>query len=441
MGFLDYIKTALDNIGSAKLRSLLTSLGIIIGIGSVVLISSIGGGVSSTITGAFSGLGSTQMSISSSAPVTDNGGESGFGGRGGGGLGGATVASTLSVDDATALTSVEGVAAAAPVIDVVSKVAGPDKTLDIGVTGTTPAYQTATAKTLAGGRIFSETASEVVLNQSAAKGLFGAADPLGQAVKINDAAYTVVGVFTDPISPFAQSGPGRSAEQSGANAAVYIPVGPALTLAGTQKVSQIAVAASSPEVVDATIERIRTTLTQRHGNVEDFTILSFQQLTASFTQVFNTLTIFLAAIAAISLLVGGIGIMNIMLVTVTERTREIGIAKAIGATSGSVVVQFLVEAVMLSVIGGVLGLLVAWLGTVALGRLLGLPAVVSISTIATAVGVSAAIGIFFGVFPAWRAARLDPIVALRHRIAPSAKRILELFCSTAQQAESPGPPA
>jgi len=106
--------------------------------------------------------------------------------------------------------------------------------------------------------------------------------------------------------------------------------------------------------------------------------------------------------------------MNIMLVTVTERTREIGIAKAIGATSGSVVVQFLVESVMLSVIGGVLGLLVAWLGTVALGQLLGLPAVVSISTIATAVGVSAAIGIFFGVFPAWRAARLDPIVALRH---------------------------
>jgi putative ABC transport system permease protein len=416
MAFLDYIKTALDNIGSSKLRSLLTSLGIIIGIGSVVLISSIGGGVSSTITDAFSGLGSTQMTISSSAPVAAGDEQSGFGGRpsGGGGFGGAAVASTLSVDDAAALTSVQGVAAAAPVINVVSKVAGPDSTLDIGVTGTTPTYQAATAKTLVEGRIFSKAAPEVVLNQSAAKGLFGTADPLGQPVKIGDVSYTVVGVFTDPVSPFAQSGAGRRAEQSGANAAVYMPVGPALTLAGTQKVSQIAVAASSPEVVGATIERIRTTLTQRHDNVEDFTILSFQQLTASFAQVFNTLTIFLAAIAAISLLVGGIGIMNIMLVTVTERTREIGIAKAIGATSGSVVVQFLVESVMLSVIGGVLGLLVAWLGTVALGQLLGLPAVVSISTIATAVGVSAAIGIFFGVFPAWRAARLDPIVALRH---------------------------
>ncbi len=417
MGFFDYIKTALENIGSAKLRSLLTSLGIIIGIGSVVLISSIGGGVSSTITGAFSGLGSTQMSISSSAPVTDNGDQSGFGGRppgGGGALGGAAIAGTLSVDDAVALTTVQGVAAAAPIIDVVAKVAGPDNTINIGVTGTTPAYQSATAKTLVEGRIFIETASEVVLNQSSAKALFGAADPLGQSVKINDAPYTIVGVFTDPVSPFAQTGAGRRAEQSGANSAVYMPIAPALTLAGTQKVSQIAVAASSPDVVDATIERIRTTLTERHNNVQDFTILSFQQLTASFTQVFNTLTIFLAAIAAISLLVGGIGIMNIMLVTVTERTREIGIAKAIGATSGSVVIQFLVEAVMLSVIGGVLGLLVAWLGTVALGRLLGLPAEVNISTIATAVGVSAAIGIFFGVFPAWRAARLDPIVALRH---------------------------
>lgn len=416
MAFFDYIKTALENISSAKLRSLLTSLGIIIGIGSVVLIGSIGGGVSSTITSAFSGLGSTQMSISSSAPVTDNGNQSGFGGRGaGGGLGGAIVAGTLSTEDASALMSVDGVAAAAPVIEVVAKVTGPAKTLDLGVTGTTSAYQTATAKTLVDGRIFSETASEVVLNQSAATELFGTAGPLGQTVKINDATYTVVGVFTDPVSPFAQTGPGRGgAAQSGANAAVYMPVGTALTLAGTQKVSQIAVAAGSPEVVDATIERIRTALVQRHNNVQDFTITSFQQLTASFTQVFNTLTLFLAAIAAISLLVGGIGIMNIMLVTVTERTREIGIAKAIGATSGSVVIQFLVEAVMLSVIGGVLGLLVAWLGTVALGRLLGLPAVVSISTIILAVGVSAAIGIFFGVVPAWRAARLDPIVALRH---------------------------
>lgn len=416
MAFFDYIKTALENISSAKLRSLLTSLGIIIGIGSVVLIGSIGGGVSSTITSAFSGLGSTQMSISSSAPVTDNGNQSGFGGRGaGGGLGGAIVAGTLSTEDASALMSVDGVAAAAPVIEVVAKVTGPAKTLDLGVTGTTSAYQTATAKTLVDGRIFSETASEVVLNQSAATELFGTAGPLGQTVKINDATYTVVGVFTDPVSPFAQTGPGRGgAAQSGANAAVYMPVGTALTLAGTQKVSQIAVAAGSPEVVDATIERIRTALVQRHNNVQDFTITSFQQLTASFTQVFNTLTLFLAAIAAISLLVGGIGIMNIMLVTVTERTREIGIAKAIGATSGSVVIQFLVEAVMLSVIGGVLGLLVAWLGTVALGRLLGLPAVVSISTIILAVSVSAAIGIFFGVVPAWRAARLDPIVALRH---------------------------
>jgi putative ABC transport system permease protein len=193
-----------------------------------------------------------------------------------------------------------------------------------------------------------------------------------------------------------------------------MPVGPALDMAGTQKVSQIAVVAKSPELVDATIDKIRTALVQRHNSVQDFTISSFQQLTSSFSQIFNTLTLFLAAIAGISLLVGGIGIMNIMLVTVTERTREIGIAKAIGATSGSVVAQFLVEAVTLSVIGGVLGLTVAWLGTIALGRLLGLPAVVSLSAIALAVGVSAAIGIFFGVVPAWRAARLDPIVALRH---------------------------
>lgn len=303
-------------------------------------------------------------------------------------------------------------------MQVAAKVAGPVKTLNVGVTGTTANYDKATNKTLTGGRMFDDKTSEVVLNQSGATALFGDANSIGQTLKINDQDYTVSGVLEDTQSPFeggfVSGADTQSASNADANAAVYIPASAALSIAGMEKVSQIAVAAKSPEVVDATLERIRTTLVERHSSVQDFTISSFQQLTSSFTQIFDTLTLFLSAIAGISLLVGGIGIMNIMLVTVTERTREIGIAKAIGATSGSVVIQFLTEAVTLSVIGGVLGLTVAWLGTVALGQLLGLPAVLSVMSVMLAVGVSAAIGIFFGVAPAWRAARLDPIVALRH---------------------------
>jgi putative ABC transport system permease protein len=196
--------------------------------------------------------------------------------------------------------------------------------------------------------------------------------------------------------------------------AVYMPVDSALDLAGTQRVSQIMLTAENPEVVNSAMEGIKATLLSRHGGVQDFTISSFQQLLSSFNQVFSIITVFLSAIASISLVVGGIGIMNIMLVTVTERTREIGIAKAIGATRMNIVLQFLVEAITLSLIGGLLGLAVAWLGTWLLGQFLGLPSVFSLQAIALTVGISAAIGIFFGVVPAWRAARLDPIVALRH---------------------------
>jgi putative ABC transport system permease protein len=421
MRLFDYIKTALEDIGSAKLRSLLTSLGIIIGVGSVVLIMSIGEGVSSTVTGAFSELGSTRMTISSSAPRTGGLGQRGGPGAGGGpggngGFGGGNVASTLTVEDAAVLMDVDGVAAAAPVIQVSAKVSGPAKTFDLAVTGTTPPYQEATGQKLLEGRIFNQDAAEVVLNEAAAKQLFGeaatASASVGKPVQINSQNYTVAGVFANEQSPFAGGGPGGGDSQ--AAPVVYMPVGLALAIADTQRVSQIVLTAQSPEVVDSAMEGIRTTLLARHNGVQDFSISSFQQLMSSFTQIFSIITVFLAAIASISLVVGGIGIMNIMLVTVTERTREIGIAKAIGATRMNIVLQFLVEAVTLSLIGGLLGLLVAWLGTVLLGQLFDLPSLVSLQAIALAVGVSAAIGIFFGVVPAWRAARLDPIVALRH---------------------------
>ncbi|HEX8228093.1 MAG TPA: ABC transporter permease [Chloroflexia bacterium] len=413
MRWLDYIKMALEGIGAAKLRSLLTSLGIIIGVGSVVLITSTGEGVSSAVTGAFSDLGSTRLTIRPSAPVVE-----GSGGSGNSSFGGTVaVASTLTVEDADALMGVAGVAASAPFIRVAGKVSGPAKTLDLGIIGTAPLYREATGQRLLEGRMFDNDADEAVLNEAGVKQLFGeAATPttaIGQPIQINGRDYTLVGVFANEESPFSQGMPGGNAANQ-VIPAVYMPVDSALDLAGTQRVSQIMLTAENPEVVNSAMEGIKATLLSRHGGVQDFTISSFQQLLSSFNQVFSIITVFLSAIASISLVVGGIGIMNIMLVTVTERTREIGIAKAIGATRMNIVLQFLVEAITLSLIGGLLGLAVAWLGTWLLGQFLGLPSVFSLQAIALTVGISAAIGIFFGVVPAWRAARLDPIVALRH---------------------------
>jgi len=411
MRSFDYIKMALEDIGAAKLRSLLTSLGIIIGVGSVVLITSTGEGVSSAVTGAFSDLGSTRLTIRPSAPVVEGASQSVS-------TSGGTIASTLTVEDAEALMGVAGVADVAPVIRVAGRVSGPEKTLPLGVTGTTPSYQKATSQKLLEGRMFNNSVAEVVLNEAGVKQLFGeaaiASTAIGRPIQINDRSYTVVGVFANEESPFSQIAPAGMGAASQPMPGVYMPVAGALDLAGTQRVQQIVLTAENPEVVSSTMEKIKSTLLSRHGGVQDFTISSFQQLLSSFNQVFSIITVFLAAIASISLVVGGIGIMNIMLVTVTERTREIGIAKAIGATRMNIVVQFLVEAITLSMIGGLLGLAVAWLGTALLGQLYGLPSVFSLQAIALTVGISAAIGIFFGVFPAWRAARLDPIVALRH---------------------------
>ncbi|CAN5799066.1 hypothetical protein BH24CHL6_BH24CHL6_10570 [soil metagenome] len=186
-----------------------------------------------------------------------------------------------------------------------------------------------------------------------------------------------------------------------------------MTIADTERVSQVLVAASDPATVDATVEAIDALLLERHG-IDDFRVDSLADLLGSFEQIFGVLTGFLAALAGISLLVGGIGIMNIMLVVVAERTREIGIAKAIGATRRDVVLQFLTEAVLISLVGGLVGLALAWLGVLGIGEALGIEASVSGWIVALALFVSVGIGVFFGVAPAWRAARMDPITALRH---------------------------
>jgi putative ABC transport system permease protein len=409
MGPLDYLREAGTDLRSAKLRSLLTSLGIIIGVGSVVLLLSLGEGVRETITRNFAELGSTRITVSPSAP-----------GRGMGGGAFAPITSTLTLDDVAAIRDLQDVTAAEPLLQAVATVATPGvPPRPLAVTGTGPAYPELSGQSFELGRAF-EADGEAVLSRAAADRFLPDTQALGATLTVDGQAFTVVGVLENLSLGLGgrQGGPPGGSGQDGGEAptfqvAVYLPAQFVMDLAGTDNVSQILAAASDPGVVEATVEQIEEVVLQRHG-VKDFRVDSVAELLDSFTQIFGVLTGFLAAIAGISLLVGGIGIMNIMLVVVTERTREIGIAKAIGATRRDIVLQFLTEAVLISLVGGLIGLLLAGIGVALLGDALGIQAGLAPWIVGLAMGVSFAIGVFFGVAPAWRAARMDPITALRH---------------------------
>ena len=410
MSLFDLIREAANDLRSAKLRSLLTSLGIIIGIASVVVLLSLGEGVRATVTGAFADLGSTRITVSAAAP-----------GRGSGGGPFVPVASTLTLDDVAAVGQLPGVEAVAPLLQAVARVESPTVARDMAVTGTGPAYPLIAGQELIEGRALGGS-GEAMLSQGAVDRFFRGSNAVGQPLRVGDGEYVVVGVIEDLSLGFGgrggsdgEAGPdGEGAgEGQGGRPQVYLLVTDVMALAGTDRVSQILIVATEPQVVDATVEAIDELLLARHG-VDDFRANSIAELLDSFGEVFGVVTGFLAALAGISLLVGGIGVMNIMLVVVAERTREIGIAKALGATRRDIVLQFLVEAILISLVGGLAGLLLAALGVLVIGQLLDIEAAVSGWIVALAVGVSVGIGLFFGVAPAWRAARMDPITALRH---------------------------
>jgi len=257
------------------------------------------------------------------------------------------------------------------------------------------------------------SARVAVLGANAAEDLFEDTYPIGENIRISGISYEVVGVLQE------------SGGFAGNDGGVYIPISTAQsrlytdrTRQGQKAISMISVQAASEAQTEAAIEQITETLRREHNityaNDDDFSIISQADLLATFDVITGTLTAFLGAVAGISLLVGGIGIMNIMLVSVTERTREIGIRKAVGALQRDILVQFLMESIVLSVVGGLLGVLLGWGISVIAGRLIDLQTVVDIGTILLATGFAAAIGLIFGIYPAWRAARLRPIEALRY---------------------------
>ena len=409
MTLLQSIRIALRSLGANKLRSGLTMLGIIIGVMAVITMLSIGRGMQNTVTAQISSIGTNLLFIRP-------------GGTQQGGVRQQETQATLTQSDADALMSLPNVVAVAPQVDAFGQIAYLGNNSVGRVLGVTPEYQDALNANVASGEFVSSSqvqgrAAVVVLGSSIATTLFDTADPIGQNIRINGQSFRVIGVMES------KGGTGFN----NTDAQLYVPITTASSrLMGNQRfrggdvVSTINVKITDTSIQDVVVQDISAVLRERHRTLfqDDFTIQSQQDILNTLNQITDAFTIFLGGIAGISLIVGGIGIMNIMLVSVTERTREIGIRKAIGARKRDILIQFLTEAMVLSLFGGLIGLLLgAGIARIISGVNIGttaLQTVVDLDAVLLAVLFSLGIGVFFGLYPANRAAGLHPIDALRY---------------------------
>ncbi|MFG1879999.1 ABC transporter permease [Sphaerisporangium sp. NPDC049003] len=426
MNALEVLRFAVRGLTANKMRSALTTLGILIGVAAVILLVAVGEGTSQSIQQNIQRLGSNTLTVMQSFTGGGGGGRGGggggFGGGGGaqqqqGGTGPRTQAKQLTLDDARAMadpTGAPSVKSVSPVVTASSQTAtyeGASHAIS-QLVGTYPSYFEASNKPVAKGSYFVNddvlaARKIVVIGQTVADDLFGTVDPLGKQINITGVPFTVVGVLKEA---------GSSGFQDADDVAIAPLPAVQQSLTGFGSLGQIVVQAKSATAVDAAQSEITEILDQRHGitgtATADYRILNQAALQETVSAAVGTFTVLLGAVAAISLLVGGIGITNIMLVTVTERTREIGIRKAIGAPRGAILGQFLAEATMLSLVGGLLGVAIGVIGS--RFTIAGVQPVIVPTSIVLALGVSVAIGLFFGSYPANRAAKLRPIEALRH---------------------------
>jgi putative ABC transport system permease protein len=400
----DIVQETYSALTANKARSGLTILGIVIGIASVIAMISIGEGAAGSIESSIQGLGSNLLTITPGAAQ----GERGFASQGRGS------AQSLTRDDADALWGISGIAYVSPEsqqrYQVISQTGNNTNTT---VVGASAAYASVHDSAIEYGSFITDqhnrSVSRVaVLGPTVAEDLFGDEDPIGKRVRINNVNFKVIGIMQE------KGGSGFSNPDD----TVFIPlITMQRILVGTDYVSAIAVSVKNQELMPQVQAEINSMLIARHRvdpENPDFSILSQADILGSLNQITSTLTIFLAAVAGISLVVGGIGIMNMMLTTVTERTREIGLRKAIGAKSKDISTQFLVESIMLTIIGGVVGFGLGWGIAIVVSQFAGLQTVISLQSVLLAFGVSGAIGVVFGYYPARRAARLNPIEALRY---------------------------
>lgn len=406
MFFTDIIDETYLALIANKARSGLTILGIVIGIGSVIAMVSIGQGVQRSITSSIESLGSNLLMV-------QPGFQRGVGSQVSAGRGSSQ---TLTLADAEAVKQQIGLAQnVAPEASSRYQVTAKGKNTNTQVVGTTAAYSTVRNVQIEKGVFISEqnvssSAKVAVLGPTASSDLFGeGVDPLGKTVKINKIEFKVVGLTVK------KGGSGFSNQDD----LIFIPVSTAQKfLAGNNFLSTISIQAVDEKSMAELQNQVNALILSRHGILDpakaDFSIMNQADIVSSMSTVTQTLTLLLGAIAGISLVVGGIGIMNMMLTTVTERTREIGLRKAVGAKKKDITVQFLSEAVALTFIGGVIGIALGWLASLGMTRFAGIATTVSIPAVILAIGVSGAIGIIFGYYPAWRAAKLNPIDALRY---------------------------
>ncbi len=406
MNLSESFLTALDSLSSNKLRSLLTMLGVIIGVAAVIGLTGIGNGFSDSVQSDINSIGTNLIFI---IPDTEN--SDGY--------------PSLSMEDVTALLDKS---VAPDVSDVSATIQVPTEMLARGrnfqgsVSGVTGNYfdQNNLRDDLRSGDFFTETDVDLrsrvaIIGFNVADELFDDDYAIGETIKIKGSSYEIIGVLDET-----EGGIG-----SDTNNVVFMPISTVQTRLsalrtrqGKPAVSTITASGANSERSDETLEQITEVLRNQHNiayaSEDDFTLIAQADLLSTVNQILGTITLFLGVVAGISLLVGGIGIMNIMLVSVTERTREIGIRKSLGALRRTILTQFLIESLILSLIGGIIGIILGWLIAFAGGRAIDVDSVVDLSSILLAVGFSVGVGVIFGIYPAWRAAQLRPIDALRY---------------------------
>jgi len=386
-----------------KMRSILTMLGIIIGVAAVIALVSIGNGVKQDIQNSISSLGSNLLMVMPGAPRTP-------GVRPSQGS-----MKSLKVSDYQAISKLDGVKAASPYTANSYVTIYQSKNWTTTVSGVSSNFQDVNNWTMAEGRFISSKNVEnrervAVVGQTVVKNLFAGEDPVGKEIRVKNIPFRVIGVLNSK---------GNGTMGNDQDDVIFIPYTTAMErVEGVDYLRMVYVVASDDNGIDRLQSDIENLLRVRHSikdtNLDDFNIQNMKSIMETMEQTTGTLTLFLGAVAAISLVVGGIGIMNIMLVSVTERTREIGISKALGATYFVIVTQFLIEAVVISLIGGFIGIAFGIGASKVIGMVSGMSTIVSVPTIIMSFAFSMAIGLIFGIYPARKAAKLNPIDALHY---------------------------